>query len=129
MNESRPRDCPFCCLAAERILETNTHALAVSDAFPVSRGHTLIIPRSHITSFFELTEEEIAAIYELLRRGKGRLDETLRPDGYNVGVNVGAAAGQTVPHVHLHLIPRYLGDVEDPVGGVRKIIPGRGRYF
>jgi diadenosine tetraphosphate (Ap4A) HIT family hydrolase len=128
MIDSRPSDCPFCWLPAERILETNARALAIADAFPVSPGHTLIIPRRHTTSFFELTEDEVAAVYELLRRMKDFLDDTLKPGGYNVGVNVGAAAGQTIAHVHVHLIPRYPGDVADPVGGVRNIIPGRRRY-
>jgi diadenosine tetraphosphate (Ap4A) HIT family hydrolase len=102
--------------------------VAVADAFPVSAGHTLVIPRRHVTSFFELTEGEVVAVYELLRRVKVRLDGELKPGGYNVGVNVGAVSGQTVGHVHVHLIPRYPGDVPDPVGGVRNVIPGKGRY-
>jgi diadenosine tetraphosphate (Ap4A) HIT family hydrolase len=85
-------------------------------------------PRRHLTSFFELTEDEVAAVYELLRRMKDRLDEAMKPGGYNIGINVGAVSGQTVAHVHLHLIPRYAGDVANPVGGVRNIIPGRGPY-
>jgi diadenosine tetraphosphate (Ap4A) HIT family hydrolase len=128
MSDFGPTDCPFCRLSAERVVDSNAQALAVADAFPVSTGHTLVIPRRHVTSFFELTEDEVSAIFELLRRMTGRLGETLKPGGYNIGVNVGAAAGQTVPHVHVHLIPRYLGDVADPVGGVRNIIRGRGHY-
>src|SRR5262249_21344708 len=119
MSDFRPSDCPFCWLAPERILATNAQALAVADAFPVSDGHTLVIPRRHVTSFFELTEDEVTAIHELIRRMKDRLDEALKPGGYNIGINVGAAAGQTVAHVHVHLIPRYPGDVANPVGGVR----------
>jgi diadenosine tetraphosphate (Ap4A) HIT family hydrolase len=128
MSASRPSDCPFCYVGAERIVEANPAALAVADAFPVAAGHTLIIPRRHVTSFFELTGEEVAAIHELLCRVKDHLDKRRKPGGYNVGVNVGAVAGQTVAHVHIHLIPRYAGDVPDPVGGVRDIIPGKGRY-
>jgi diadenosine tetraphosphate (Ap4A) HIT family hydrolase len=128
MNESRPSDCPFCRLPAERILESNAYALAVADAFPVTPGHTLIIPRRHATSFFELTTDEVLAVHELLCQGKNRLDRTSNPDGYNIGVNVGVTAGQTVMHVHVHLIPRYQGDVDDPRGGVRNVIPGCGRY-
>ena len=128
MSDFRPTDCPFCSLPAERIVETNGQALAVADAFPVSAGHTLVVPRRHVTSFFELTEDEVAAVYAVLRRVKVRLDETLKPGGYNVGVNIGQVAGQTIAHVHVHLIPRYADDVADPVGGVRNIIPGRGRY-
>jgi diadenosine tetraphosphate (Ap4A) HIT family hydrolase len=128
MPDSRPTDCPFCCLPAERILAGNAQAVAIADAFPVSAGHSLIIPHRHLTRFFDLTEEEVTAVHALLRRMKDHLDETRNPAGYNVGINVGTAAGQTVAHVHVHLIPRYLGDVTDPVGGVRNIIPGRGWY-
>jgi diadenosine tetraphosphate (Ap4A) HIT family hydrolase len=128
MSDFRPNDCPFCRLPAERILKCTARALAVADAFPVSAGHTLVIPRRHVTSFFELTEDEVAAVHQLLRRMKDRLDETLKPGGYTIGINVGAVAGQTVAHVHVHLIPRYAGDVADPVGGVRNILPGMGRY-
>jgi diadenosine tetraphosphate (Ap4A) HIT family hydrolase len=128
MRNSNPTDCPFCRLPGERILASNAEALAIADAFPVSPGHTLVIPRRHVTSFFELTGDEVAAVYELLGQAKDRLDETLEPGGYNIGINVGAVSGQTVAHVHVHLIPRYLGDVADPVGGVRNTIPGRGRY-
>ena len=129
MSDSRPTDCPFCSLPAERILKRNALALAVGDAFPVSAGHTLIIPRRHVISFFELTEDEVTAIYRLLRRMRGQLEKDLKPGGYNIGINVGAVSGQTVPHVHVHLIPRHAGDVADPIGGVRNVIPGRGRYL
>jgi len=129
MSDFRPSDCPFCCLPSERIVKTNAHALAVADGFPVSSGHTLIIPRRHVVSFFDLTEEEMKAVFDLLRQMKDHLDENLKPGGYNIGVNVGAVAGQTIEHVHLHLIPRYSGDVADPIGGVRNVIPGKGRYW
>jgi diadenosine tetraphosphate (Ap4A) HIT family hydrolase len=128
MSDSSPSDCPFCRLPPERVLDGNAHALAVADAFPMSRGHTLIIPRRHTASFFDLTAEEVTAVYGLLRRMKERLGNALGPGGYNVGVNVGAVAGQTIDHVHVHLIPRFPGDVADPRGGVRHVIPGRGRY-
>ncbi len=121
-------DCPFCQLPTERILDSNAHALAVADAFPVSVGHTLIIPRRHLASFFDLTPDEVAAIYELLQRMKDRLEVAHSPGGYNIGVNVGQTAGQTIFHFHIHLIPRYPGDVADPTGGVRNVIPGRGPY-
>lgn len=128
MSDLRPSNCPFCWLPTERILKANAHAIAMADAFPVTAGHTLIIPRRHVMSFFKLIEDEVKAIYELLRQMKDQLDENLAPGGYNVGVNVGTVAGQTIEHVHFHLIPRYSGDVTDPVGGVRNIIPGKGRY-
>ncbi|MGH7173456.1 MAG: ATP-binding protein [Gemmataceae bacterium] len=110
------------------MIDSNSHALVVADAFPVSPGHTLVILRRHVASFFEAKSEEIAAVYELLQRAKNRLDRTLIPAGYNVGVNVGQAAGQTVMHLHIHLIPRYSGDVEQPFGGVRNVISSHGIY-
>jgi diadenosine tetraphosphate (Ap4A) HIT family hydrolase len=128
MNASNPGDCPFCQVPEARVIESNSHALAIADAFPVSPGHTLIIPRRHVASFFELTGAEVLAIHELLGDLRLRLDDSLHPPGYNVGINVGTAAGQTVMHAHVHLIPRYRGDVPDPVGGVRNIIQGKGRY-
>jgi diadenosine tetraphosphate (Ap4A) HIT family hydrolase len=128
MSDSPASDCPFCHLPAERVLDRNALALALADAFPVSPGHALVIPRRHATSFFDLTPAELAAIQELLCRAKDRLDATHRPAGYNIGVNVGTTAGQTILHVHVHLVPRYPGDVADPAGGVRNVIPGRGRY-
>jgi diadenosine tetraphosphate (Ap4A) HIT family hydrolase len=128
MSDFKPTDCPFCKLPGECLLETNAWALAVADAFPVSAGHTLAIPRRHVTSFFELTEEEVTAVHALLCRMKDRLDGDRKPGGYTIGINNGTASGQTIAHVHVHLIPRYAGDVADPVGGVRNVIPGRGRY-
>jgi diadenosine tetraphosphate (Ap4A) HIT family hydrolase len=128
MSDSSPSECPFCRLAPDRILDGNEHAVAVADAFPVSRGHTLIILRRHTVSFFDMTAEEVTAVYELLRRMREYLRNTLGPGGYNLGVNVGAVAGQTIDHVHVHLIPRFPGDVTDPRGGVRHVIPGKGRY-
>lgn len=106
------------------------HELAFSarDSYPASPGHTLVIPRRHVASFFDLTPEEVAACMDLIREEKKRIDEELDPDGYNIGVNVGSAAGQSIFHVHIHLIPRYKGDVENPQGGVRHVIPGKGHY-
>ena len=128
MSDSNASDCPFCYLAPERILEEAACVIAAADAFPVSRGHTLIIPRRHVTDFLDLEENELAAVYQLLRCMRAHLDAVSKPDGYNIGVNVGAVAGQTVGHAHLHLIPRYAGDVAEPMGGVRNVIPGRGSY-
>jgi diadenosine tetraphosphate (Ap4A) HIT family hydrolase len=106
------------------------HELAYSarDSYAVSPGHTLVIPRRHVASFFELTPEEINACMELITEERTRLDEEFKPDGYNIGVNVGPAAGQSIFHVHIHLIPRYKGDVENPQGGVRHVIPTKGHY-
>jgi len=112
----------------ERIREACEYALVVDDAFPVSRGHTLVIPRRHTADFFDLTREETTSLFQLLRQARTRLDSSLKPSGYNIGVNVGQIAGQTVMHVHVHLIPRYMGDTPNPVGGVRNVIPGKGCY-
>ena len=122
-------NCPFCMLPAERILILADEALVIRDAFPVSPGHTLVIPRRHIGSFFELSDAERTCMVELLARAKAELDLSFQPDGFNIGINDGAAAGQTVQHLHLHLIPRYLGDVPDPRGGVRWVMPGKAKYW
>jgi diadenosine tetraphosphate (Ap4A) HIT family hydrolase len=121
-------DCLFCQLPSERMIDSNAHALSVEDAYPVSPGHTLVILRRHCSTFFELTSEELLAVYELLQRARSRLDRSLNPAGYNIGVNDGEAAGQTILHLHVHLIPRYNGDVREPEGGVRNVIPGKGKY-
>ena len=121
--------CPFCALPAERILIFADEALMIRDAFPVSPGHTLVIPRRHIGSFFELSDAERTCMVELLAQAKAELDLSFQPDGFNIGINDGAAAGQTVQHLHLHLIPRYLGDVPDPRGGVRWVMPGKAKYW
>ena len=122
-------DCPFCNVAAdtELVMESAT-AFAIYDKYPVSPGHTLIIPKRHVANYFDLNLKEQTACLMLLNAVKETLDKTVTPDGYNIGVNVGEAAGQTVPHVHLHLIPRYKGDVENPAGGIRGVIPGKQHY-
>jgi len=122
-------NCPFCMLPAERILILADEALVIRDAFPVSPGHTLVIPRRHIGSFFELSDAERTCMVELLARAKAELDLSFQPDGFNIGINDGAAAGQTVQHLHLHLIPRYRGDVPDPRGGVRWVMPSKAKYW
>ena len=121
--------CPFCILADSRIVARNDFALVIRDGFPISPGHTLIIPRRHIGSFFELEERERASLLALLDQAKEELEGIFQPDGFNIGINDGAAAGQTVPHLHIHLIPRYLGDRPDPRGGVRWIIPEKADYW
>ena len=122
-------NCPFCQLDAACIVFSDDVTLVIRDAFPVSPGHTLIIPRRHVGSFFELTPPERARMFELLTQAKAELDGTLQPDGFNIGINDGAAAGQTVPHLHLHLIPRYRGDAPDPRGGVRWVLPAKAKYW
>ncbi len=106
------------------------HELAFSarDTYPTSPGHTLVIPRRHVASFFDLTAEEVAACMHLIKEEKRLIDEEFKPDGYNIGVNVGQVAGQSIFHVHIHIIPRYQGDVEKPQGGVRHVIPHKAHY-
>ena len=126
MNE---KECIFCNLDPNReIIAQNGLALAFFDAFPVNPGHALIIPKRHVADYFDLTEDEVAAMQALLREVKAIVEKRFNPDGYNIGVNVNAAAGQSVFHVHMHLIPRYKGDVENPKGGVRGVIPSKQKY-
>lgn len=121
--------CLFCNLPKERILHDGSWIFALRDAYPVSLGHTLIVPKRHVQSFFELENHEVNELMSFLKKEKDFLVEELHPDGFNIGVNDGAAAGQTVHHLHVHLIPRYLGDCEDPRGGVRWIFPDKAKYW
>ena len=121
--------CPFCNLPLARLVQANDLALVIRDAFPVSSGHTLVLPRRHVGSFFKLEPPERDAVFELLDLARRDLDQTLHPGGYNIGINDGLAAGQTVAHLHVHLIPRYKGDQADPRGGVRLIFPERADYW
>jgi len=121
--------CAFCELPPDRPILATAHAVAIRDAFPVSEGHTLIIPRRHITSFFDATAEERADMMRLLELARESLEQEFRPAGYNIGINDGPAAGQTVLHMHIHLIPRYSGDRLDPRGGIRWVLPDKADYW
>lgn len=121
--------CPFCDADLNRVVASNDQAFAIRDGYPISPGHTLIIPRRHIASFFDLDHAERSAMLELLERQKQTVDHEFHPAAYNIGINDGKAAGQTVPHLHMHLIPRYEGDMSDPRGGVRWIFPHKARYW
>ena len=121
--------CPFCSLPRDRVLHERETAFAIRDGFPVSPGHTLIIPGRHVASFFEVTDAERADLMSLLAAARDDLDREFRPAGYNIGINDGAAAGQTVPHLHIHLIPRYVGDRDDPRGGGRWVLPDKAAYW
>ena len=121
--------CLFCCLPESRVLFRNETAIVVRDAFPVTRGHTLVIPLRHVESFFDTSAKERAAMFELLDAAKQLLQAEYAPAGFNIGINDGAAAGQTIRHLHMHLIPRYAGDRPDPRGGVRWIIPEKADYW
>jgi len=120
--------CPFCSPVSTTVVLQNLVCYARYDRYPVGKGHLLIIPFRHVVSFFELTDCERKAAFELIWQAKAKSDVDFQPDGYNVGVNVGQTAGQTVMHVHIHLIPRYHGDMEQPEGGVRGVIPEKRIY-
>lgn len=122
---------PFLEISTGEWLASNDLAFALFDRFPVSPGHVLVMTRREVPDWFAATEEEQRAVLELVGRVKVLLEGSLepRPDGYNVGFNCGTAAGQTVMHLHIHVIPRYVGDMEDPRGGVRHVIPGKGNYL
>ena len=126
MRKTREANCPFC--ADQNGVLRNKLAYARADNFAVSAGHMLIIPYRHVASFFALTSPERQAMMDLLVKAPEFVEQKHRPDGYNIGINVGEAAGQTIAHVHIHLIPRYKGDVPNPRGGVRGVIPGKQDY-
>ncbi len=124
-------DSPFLELPQESWLRSNQLAFAVYDRFPVSTGHVLVLTKRLVPTWFDASPEEQLALMSLVNEVKQYLDATLQPQpaGYNVGFNAGAAAGQTVMHVHIHVIPRYIGDMPDPRGGVRHVIPSKGNYL
>ena len=121
--------CIFCELKhKEDIVYENDLVYSIYDSFPVTKGHLLIITKRHIQSYFDLTKDELLAIDEALKKGKEILEKLYKPSGYNIGVNDGSSAGQTIMHLHVHLIPRYDFDVENPKGGVRGVIPEKQKY-
>lgn len=121
--------CAFCTLSAERIVHATDLGIVLNDAYPVSAGHMLVVPRRHVTSFFDTTALEKAALFDLLGWARENLVSSQKPDGFNIGINDGRAAGQTVMHLHIHLIPRYSGDSPDPRGGVRWVFPAKADYW
>lgn len=121
--------CPFCHMEPSRILVEGPLHIVIRDGFPITHGHTLIIPKRHVWSFFDCTETERIALLGALDSIKKELDQTHSPVGYNIGINDGPAAGQTVAHLHIHLIPRYTGDQADPRGGIRWIFPDKANYW
>ena len=127
------KDCPFCAITQnnehERILLQNANAFLIRDGYPVSPGHSLIIPKRHSASYFDLSSAEKEDMHALLEQAKTQLEQEFQPEAFNIGINDGPAAGQTVPHCHMHLIPRYENDVEDPRGGVRWVVPDKADYW
>jgi diadenosine tetraphosphate (Ap4A) HIT family hydrolase len=122
--------CPFCNPDPSReIIAKSSLVYSIYDSFPVNKGHALIIPKRHCANYFELTREEQFACWSLLNEVKNMIEQKYIPDGFNVGININQAAGQTIPHVHIHLIPRYVGDVSNPRGGVRGVIPNKQNYL
>lgn len=121
--------CPFCNLENSDIIAESEYSIAKLDGFPVSEGHTLIISKRHVADFFELSQSEQQDMLKLLNQVKEKYDDQFNVSNYNVGLNCGSLAGQTVGHVHMHLIPRREGDVNDPRGGVRWVIPDKAKYW
>jgi diadenosine tetraphosphate (Ap4A) HIT family hydrolase len=119
-------NCVFCQYDRSILAQTRLSS-AFLDGFPVSKGHALVVPKRHVVSIWEMTIEEYTDAFDLVRQVKDVLQKKFEPQGFNIGVNCGEAAGQSVFHAHIHIIPRYAGDVPNPIGGVRNIIPGRGK--
>lgn len=130
MEDNNTGECLFCRWKneKEKIILENELAFARYDEFAVSKGHMLFMTKRHTKDFFSTTQEEKNAIFELMNKGKEIIDEKYNPNGYNIVMNCGVSAGQSVMHVHVHLIPRYNGDVENPRGGVRGVIPQKQNY-
>ena len=121
--------CPFCDPDSDRVFLVSDLIIGLWDKYPVSPGHALLVPRRHVPGWFDASEEERQALTAALENARDKILEQHHPDGFNIGVNSGEAAGQTIFHLHVHLIPRYKGDQEDPRGGVRRLIPTKARYW
>ena len=121
-------DCPFCNPDPERVFFRSHDLFCMWDGYPISEGHALVVTCRHVSSWFDATKQEQLQMLEGIKHARQEIAARYQPDAFNIGVNVGETAGQTVPHLHVHVIPRYRGDVPDPRGGVRHIIPGKGNY-
>jgi len=121
--------CPFCHIRAEQIIDQDEWVFVIRDGFPVARGHTLIIPNRHIESYFETTKAERRSMDEMLFKHRGELALQYSTDSFNIGINDGPMAGQTMKHIHLHIIPRHSDDMPDPRGGIRFVIPDKAKYW
>ena len=120
-------DCIFCHPKQQPMI-VGEYAYSIKDEFPVSNGHCLVIPKRHVESIFELSDDELKDLYVVLKQTKDKLENDYTPDGFNIGINYKEAGGQTIPHTHIHIIPRYNGDVKNPRGGVRGVIPNKQNY-
>lgn len=126
---SLSKDSPFYPIATDRVIMETANCLAFFDGYPVSEGHALVIPHDPVLSLFELDDKVQAEVWDTVSRVRTILEERFAPDGFNIGVNDGQAAGQTIPHAHVHIIPRYRGDTSDPRGGIRWVIPDKAKYW
>lgn len=124
----KTRNCIFCNIEKERIILSNKGFYIIKDNFPVSPGHLLIITQEHQENYFELSDQQKSELNNMILKAKEIVESEFNPDGYNIGMNCGLSAGQTVMHFHCHLIPRYTGDMKNPRGGVRHCIEGKGNY-
>ena len=122
-------ECPFCNPDPVRVRLSNDRGIALRDGFPISPGHTLVIPKLHVLCLFDLPEDTQQSLWALVAVVRSKLSEEFHPDGFSIGLNDGEAAGQTIMHAHIHVIPRFQGDVPDPKGGIRWIIPTKARYW
>ncbi|MEJ5228235.1 HIT family protein [Thermodesulfovibrio sp.] len=122
-------NCIFCNIPKDRIVWEDEAVVIINDNYPVSKGHMLIIPKRHVSSFFDTSDKEKFSLILAISVAKEIISKTLSPDGYNIGINEGVAAGQTIMHLHIHIIPRYLGDVPDPRGGIRWLFPEKAEYW
>ena len=121
-------NCKFCSIENDRIVIEGEMSIAFYDLYPVNTGHTLIVPKRHVSDYFELNSSEKNDIWKLVDTVKLYLEKEFKPDGFNVGINIGESAGQTIFHCHVHVIPRYKGDISNPEGGVRGVIPSKQKY-
>ena len=121
--------CPFCPPPDERVFHRGDLVTGLWDGFPVSPGHALLVPVRHVDTWFDASAEEQAALATAIELARQAILERHAPDGFTIGINVGEAGGQSVPHLHVHVIPRYAGDVEDPRGGVRWVVPNQAGHW
>jgi diadenosine tetraphosphate (Ap4A) HIT family hydrolase len=123
------KECPFCTVPPARIFLEDAAFIALLDGYPVVEGHMLVIPKKHVQSVFDLNDIEQEQLWRFVAAVRVRLNQELNVTAFNIGINDGTAAGQTVPHAHVHIIPRRNGDVDDPRGGIRWVIPAKAKYW